>query len=69
MSSATDSGNPAGLTVPGLEDVYDALAVAIDAAGPAKAELFLVKLALLSADAIADPARFRDLVRIALQDL
>ena len=33
------------LTIPGLETVYDALATAIDQAGPGKAELFLVKLA------------------------
>ena len=36
------------LTIPGLETVYDALASAIDQAGPARTELFLVKLALLN---------------------
>ena len=35
---------PQTLTLPGLEAVYDALALAIDEAGPDKAELFLVKL-------------------------
>lgn len=60
---------PAGLTVPGLETVYDTLAEAIDRAGESGAERFLVKLALLQADALADPARFAALVDIALQDL
>jgi hypothetical protein len=31
------------LSVPDLEQVYDALAKAIDTAGPEKSELFLVK--------------------------
>lgn len=39
------------LDVAGLEDVYDALATAIDRAGEGKSELFLVKLALLNAHA------------------
>jgi hypothetical protein len=59
----------AGLTIPGLEAVYDTLAEAIDRAGEARAERFLVKLALLQADALADPARFAALVELALQDL
>ena len=41
-----------GLTIPGLETVYDTLASAIDQAGPEKAPLFLVKLALLNAHAL-----------------
>ena len=41
------------LSIGGLETVYDALATAIDQAGPDKAELFLVKLALLNAQALA----------------
>ena len=57
------------LTIPGLEAVYDELAAAIDAAGAAKTELFLVKLALLNANALADPARFRQHLQAALQDL
>ncbi len=57
------------LTIPGLETVYDALAAAIDAAGAAKTELFLVKLALLNADALGDPERFRQHLQAALQDL
>ena len=57
------------LDIGGLEAVYDKLAQAIDAAGAAKAELFLVKLALLHAQALGDAARFADLVDAALQDL
>ncbi len=57
------------LSLPALEDVYDALAVAIDAAGPDKAELFLVKLALLQANALGDAGAFKTLVQSALADL
>ena len=57
------------LTIPGLETVYDALANAIDQAGPDKSELFLVKLALLNANALGDPERFQKHLLAALQDL
>ncbi len=57
------------LTIPGLEQVYDALASAIDQAGPEKTSLFLVKLALLNANALADPALFEQHLQAALQDL
>ena len=57
------------LTIPGLETVYDALATAIDQAGPEKSELFLVKLALLNANALGDPSAFRDHIDAALKDL
>ena len=57
------------LTLPGLEAVYDALANAIDQAGPQRAELFLVKLALLNANALANPALFSSHIQSALQDL
>ena len=60
---------PAGLTIPGLETAYDSLAEAIDRAGSAKAQLFLVKLALLNAEALADAERFRQHIEIALRDL
>ncbi len=60
--------NP-NLTIPGLETVYDALAAAIDQAGAARTELFLVKLALLNANALGDPERFRQHLQAALQDL
>jgi hypothetical protein len=61
--------SPAALDIAGLEDVYDALASAIDEAGPARAELFLVKLALLNANALGDSALFRQHLQAALQDL
>lgn len=57
------------LTVPGLEQVYDQLATAIDQVGPEKTELFLVKLALMNANALADPARFQTHIDAALKDL
>jgi hypothetical protein len=60
---------PIPLTVPGLEDVYDALATAIDQAGPDKTELFLVKLALLQANALGNPAVVLQQIAAALQDL
>ena len=60
---------PATLPIEGLEAVYDALAQAIDQAGPDKAELFLVKLALLNAHALADVGLFQQHLQAALQDL
>jgi hypothetical protein len=57
------------LTIGGLETVYDALATAIDQAGPDKTELFLVKLALLQANALGNEAQFQQQVNTALQDL
>lgn len=57
------------LTVPGLEQVYDLLATAIDTVGPEKTERFLVKLALLNANALADPAVFQAHVEAAQKDL
>ena len=57
------------LLIGGLETVYDALATAIDQAGPDKAQLFLVKLALLQANALGDEAQFQQQVNAALQDL
>ena len=57
------------LDIAGLETVYDALAQAIDAAGQEKAQLFLVKLALLNANALGNAALFQTQLSIALQDL
>lgn len=57
------------LTISGLEVVYDALATAIDQAGADKAQLFLVKLALLNANALADEKLFQQQITAALQDL
>lgn len=57
------------LTIPDLETVYDTLATAIDQAGQDKASLFLVKLALLNANALADAEVFQAHVQAALLDL
>lgn len=57
------------LSIDALEDVYDTLAQAIDRAGPDKAQLMLVKLALLQANAQADAQLFAQQVQAALQDL
>ena len=57
------------LSIGGLENVYDQLANALDEAGSEKSELFLVKLALLAANALADEQRFAALMGAALQDL
>jgi len=59
----------AGLPIAGLEAVYDSLAEAIDRAGDAKATLFLVKLALLNANALGDAERFSEHIAAALRDL
>jgi hypothetical protein len=61
--------HPTALSISGLEEVYDALARAIDTAGTDKAELFLVKLALLNANALGDAAMFQQHLSAALQDL
>jgi hypothetical protein len=58
-----------GLSIDALEDVYDTLAQAIDQAGPDKAQLLLVKLALLQANAQGDSELFAQQVQAALQDL
>lgn len=57
------------LTLPGLEATYDRLAEAIDAAGPEKSELMLVKLALLLAQDLGDANRVADLIHAASTDL
>jgi hypothetical protein len=58
-----------GLDLEGLETVYDALAQAIDAAGPEHAARMLTKLALLNAQALGDAQRFQHHLQLALQDL
>ena len=60
---------PTSLDIAGLEKVYDNLAEAIDQAGPDKSELFLVKVALLNAQALGDPAVFEAHIASALKDL
>ncbi len=67
MNEPTTNTN--ALTVPGLEQVYDQLATAIDTVGADKTELFLVKLALLNANALADPAVFQAHIEAAQKDL
>lgn len=57
------------LDIAGLEAVYDRLATAIDQAGADKTALFLVKLALLNAQALGDAALFEQQLQAALQDL
>jgi hypothetical protein len=57
------------LDIGGLESVYDRLAHAIDEAGPEHSERFLVKLALLNAQALGDAAQFCRHVEVALRDL
>ena len=59
----------AALSIDGLETVYDALATAIDRAGADKTALFLVKLALLNANAIGDEQVFQEHLEAALKDL
>ncbi len=66
-TSATSATS--ALTIPDLETVYDTLATAIDQAGQDKASLFLVKLALLNANALASADVFQAHVQAALQDL
>jgi len=57
------------LSVADLEQVYEALATAIDQIEPSKAELFLVKLVLLQAQAIGDARLFQTQIEAALRDL
>ena len=52
-----------------LENVYDALANAIDKVGSEKANLFLVKLALLNANALGNIDLFETHLHAASQDL
>ncbi len=68
-AQTTVSAPPPALGIAGLEAVYDALASAIDAAGPEKAELMLVKLALLNAQALGDATLFQAQLAAALRDL
>ena len=63
------TATPQALSIDGLETVYDALASAIDQAGTDKALLFLVKLALLQANALGDASRVQTQIDAALKDL
>lgn len=53
------------ISIQDLEKVYDHLAESIDAIPVEKRELFLVKLALLSANQIQDGATFLQLINQA----
>lgn len=57
------------LSTESLERLFDELALAIDAAGPANEGLFLTKLALALADELGDEARVRAQIRLASQQL
>ena len=59
---------PEPLDTAGIEDAYDRLAEAIDAAGEQR-ELFLVKLALTLAWRCGEPAMLDEAIGIALRDL
>lgn len=52
-----------------LEQVYSALAAAVDRAGPANEALFLAKLALALAHRLGDRAAAEAAIAEALQDL
>lgn len=54
------------LTIENLEEIYDALANAIDSVPENKRELFLVKLALLNANALNDKDNFMTMIHQAL---
>jgi hypothetical protein len=69
MTSKNTNASTATLTIAGLETVYDALATALDQAGPERSELFLVKLALMNANALGDPTLVRAHIDTALRDL
>lgn len=51
-----------------LEDVYEALAAGIDAAGPEREAFYLAKVALLLAERIGDPAEVLKALREAASD-
>lgn len=53
---------------PDMEDVFEALAAGIDAAGPEREAFFLSKVALLLAHELADPARALALIAAAQAD-
>ena len=53
----------------GLEQAYDLLAQAIDAAGPDKEALFLTKLCLVLAQHLGDLATFEAAIAAAKADL
>lgn len=57
------------ITIPELEKFYDHLALAIDAVEPGKAQIFLVKLALLLAREAVSKEALPALIDDAARDL
>ena len=57
------------LSFPDLERVYERIAAAIDAAGPARESVMLTKLALSLAHRLDDLAAVEACIDMALQDL
>jgi hypothetical protein len=55
--------------VTALEFIWEQIAQAVDAAGPAKAQLFLAKLSLLLAIAVDDPKAVESAIQGSLRDL
>lgn len=58
--------NMSNLAIEDLEQVYDSLAIAVDSVPENKRELFLVKLALLNANAINNKDSFIKMIDQAL---
>jgi len=56
---------PAGL----LERNWEALAVALNKAGPDKEAVFLAKVALALSSMLPDPCRLAQVIEVALRDL
>ncbi|WP_274572311.1 hypothetical protein [Neisseria leonii] len=56
---------PNRLDLAGLEAIYDRLAETLDSIPPEKQKIFLVKLSLLSAEALGNTAAFLELIRQA----
>lgn len=52
-----------------FETVYEALASALDTAGPEKHALFLTKVVLMLADASGEPEKVQAAFRDCLEDL
>jgi hypothetical protein len=52
-----------------IEALWEALAEAVDQAGPEREALFLAKLALLLGREVGDLDRVRALLQVALRDL
>ena len=57
------------LTTAELESTYELIAAGIDAAGPARAQLFLAKLAFTLANLLGDAAAVAGAIEVAARDL